>query len=443
MSYLNTLNISNFDTSSLEDMGDMFAFSNNLRYVDISGFNTLKVKDMSGLFQLCHKLMSIDLSNFNTSSVTNMENMFCGCHNLKSLDLSNFDTSLVVDMSYMFSELFSLTSLNLNNFNTSSVINMFSMFKDSIALRFLNINSFNTESVTNMKNMFYNCTSLISLNIDNFNTSNLTSFVGIFSNCESLLSLNLNNFFKTYNRYSYYIPNIFDKSFKKLVYCLDIEQDKKNKVMEKLSDFQYNCTDICFQPERKIIIEELKCVLKCNNIYKYEYNGICYKRCPNGTYNSYEDNSLCILGSIDKPEIEAYGNFFNLCFPPDDNNDYKSKDNITDNIRNSLIEGAFDLLISKYIEKEKKDFSSTFSDISYQITSIYNQNNNQYDKISSIKIGEECLNNLKIKNELSSIDSLIIFKTDIFLPSFQIPIIQYEIYAINEQNKKKIKFRYM
>ena len=47
------------------------------------------------MFNGCESLTSLDLSNFNTSSVENMENMFNGCKSLTSLDLSNFNTSLV------------------------------------------------------------------------------------------------------------------------------------------------------------------------------------------------------------------------------------------------------------------------------------------------------------------------------------------------------------
>ena len=50
---------------------------------------------MDNMFNGCESLTSLDLSNFNTSSVENMENMFNGCKSLTSLDLSNFNTSLV------------------------------------------------------------------------------------------------------------------------------------------------------------------------------------------------------------------------------------------------------------------------------------------------------------------------------------------------------------
>ena len=50
---------------------------------------------MNGLFSQCSSLNSIGISNFDTSKVNNMESMFFGCKSLNSLDLSNFNTSNV------------------------------------------------------------------------------------------------------------------------------------------------------------------------------------------------------------------------------------------------------------------------------------------------------------------------------------------------------------
>lgn len=47
---------------------------------------------------------SIDLSEFNTSNVTDMIQMFFGSFKLESLDLSSFDTSNVTNMADMFYE---------------------------------------------------------------------------------------------------------------------------------------------------------------------------------------------------------------------------------------------------------------------------------------------------------------------------------------------------
>ena len=45
---------------------------------------------MEGMFQLCGELEYLDLSNFDTSNVENMKNMFYNCNNLKYLNLTNF-----------------------------------------------------------------------------------------------------------------------------------------------------------------------------------------------------------------------------------------------------------------------------------------------------------------------------------------------------------------
>jgi hypothetical protein len=48
-----------------------------------------------------------------------------------------------------------------------------------------------------------------------------------------------------------------------------------------------DCSDTCFQEDRKIIIEEKKCVKECefDEHYKLEYKEICYKECPESTFN--------------------------------------------------------------------------------------------------------------------------------------------------------------
>ena len=44
------------------------------------------------MFEGCKSLIYLNISNFNTSLVENMQNMFRECKNLLYLDLSNFDT---------------------------------------------------------------------------------------------------------------------------------------------------------------------------------------------------------------------------------------------------------------------------------------------------------------------------------------------------------------
>ena len=160
---LTSLNLSNFDTSKVTDMGVMFAGMLILTSLNLSNFDTSKVTDMYGMFAYMHRLTSLNLSNFDTSNVTGMSGMFDGMSSLTSLDLSNFDTSKVTDMGGMFSDMSNLTSLDLSNFNTSNVTDMSDMFKlrdgyasgDQLGTIYVK-NDFDTTKLTNDSNMFKN-----------------------------------------------------------------------------------------------------------------------------------------------------------------------------------------------------------------------------------------------------------------------------------------------
>ena len=146
------------------------------------------------MFRECSSLTSLDVSNFNTSNVIDMGCMFNVCSSLTSLDLSHFNTSNVTDMAGMFDRCSSLTSLNVSNFNTSKVTTMSSMFRACSSLTSLDLSHFNTSKVTNMKFMFYGCSKLTSLNVSNWNTSNVTDMNSMFISCESLAKLDLSTF---------------------------------------------------------------------------------------------------------------------------------------------------------------------------------------------------------------------------------------------------------
>lgn len=57
---------------------------------------------MYQMFNDCRSLTSLDVSQFDTSKVTNMGYMFFNCNLLTSLDVSNFNTSNVTRMDTMF-----------------------------------------------------------------------------------------------------------------------------------------------------------------------------------------------------------------------------------------------------------------------------------------------------------------------------------------------------
>ena len=129
-SHIIEIDLSNFDSSFVENMAGMFYLYSSLNYKDLSNFNTSSVTNMNNMFYGCSELIYLDLSFFDTSKVIKMENMFYRCSKLISLDLSNFNTSTVITMLNMFSGCSALTYLNLSNFDTSQVNNMYAMFSD-------------------------------------------------------------------------------------------------------------------------------------------------------------------------------------------------------------------------------------------------------------------------------------------------------------------------
>jgi len=75
----------------------MFAYCEELEYLDLSNFDTSNVIYMNHLFAGCDKLKEIKgLNKFNTKKVKNMAGLFSGCKELEYLDLSNFDTSNLI-----------------------------------------------------------------------------------------------------------------------------------------------------------------------------------------------------------------------------------------------------------------------------------------------------------------------------------------------------------
>ena len=155
---LTSLDVSHFNTSKVTDMSNMFA-NTGLKALDLTTFDTSNVNNMERMFYNSNRLESLNVSNFNTAKVTDMGGMF---HGIKptELDLSSFDTSQVTNMSGMFGWCSNIVSLNLSSFNTSQVTDMSGMFGWCLNLKSLNISNWNMSKVTNVYQMF-DATSLI------------------------------------------------------------------------------------------------------------------------------------------------------------------------------------------------------------------------------------------------------------------------------------------
>ncbi len=97
-----SVDLSNFDTSYVQDMSYMLYDCNKLTSIDLSSFNTRQVAQMEGMFCNCHSLETLDLAGFETVGLINMRSMSAGCSNLKELDIRNFNLVRLRENSFFY-----------------------------------------------------------------------------------------------------------------------------------------------------------------------------------------------------------------------------------------------------------------------------------------------------------------------------------------------------
>ena len=437
---LKYVNFGSSETSSLKEINFIFASCHSLISLNLSNFNTKKVTNMGAAFSDCTSLISIDLSSFDTSLVEDFSFLFCNCSSLQSLDIYTFNTQSAINMLSMFTNCTSLQSLELGNFNTEKVLLMISMFENCQSLISLNIDKFNTKGIDNMSKMFYNCTSLISLDLSSFDISKVNNIENMFDNCNSLIFLNLKSFKEGYK----YTTHPFLKISKDLVYCIDEVNSPIIAFELELQGLIKNCSDICFLDTKIIDVEKRKCIFYCENseICKYENKDICCDRCPEGTKPK---NNICEIETTDLiteliPEENETINctskmfFKKIC----GTNSTSEQDNIINNIKNDIETHEIDELLANVTNANGKNHDIIVKErgTTYQITSSDNQNNENYEDLATIKLGE-CEEKLKEKYHIDKNQSLIIFKIEHNVPGILIPIISYEIY--HPKNKSKLE----
>lgn len=190
-------------------IASMFADLHILKSLNLSGWDTSNINDMGELFTGCHLLELLDLKGWDTSKVEYMDKMFSGCQSLQSLDIGGWDTSNVISMAYMFNKCItnlnrdyvrrsrrkglceSRLVLNISSWDTSKVEDMSGMFNHCKMLTHLDISGWNVSNVTSMDEMFRSCVRLINIDINDWDTSNVKTKIQMFDNCKSLDLLNM------------------------------------------------------------------------------------------------------------------------------------------------------------------------------------------------------------------------------------------------------------
>ena len=463
------------------------------------------------LFANVQCAISIDLSQFDTSSATQMGNMFIKCINLKTVKLNNIVTSLVGDMSCMFEDCISLESLDLSSFNTQQVTSMRSMFKNCESLVSLDLSNFNTNSLVDVENMFRGASSLVSLDLSGFDITPIRMFFNMLTDCTSLTYLNLN--LNADNTFLTSENNIFNDGLSNVIYCIDPTIAPHIAGIIGTMNSNNDCSNTCFSSSSKIIVEKKQCIDDCSNddTYIYEYKNRCYSTVQQGDDSDTTKNTENTENPVNTENTENYqkteyyntemttNEFSQSSEITDKNNNDEETDRVTDNtkendestniveentekntvlennentevvqkfssqnffketqqqinaespvkkdeiinnIKEDLKNGNLNTLLEDVIQGEKKDLITQDKDIIFQITTSDNQKNTIYTNISTIDLGgcEQTLRGIyNINNSLP----LIILKVDYYKPGLLIPIIGYEVY--NPENNSQLNLSY-
>ena len=214
--------VENWDVSNVINMASVFYHDEELNDISaIKNWNVKKVVNMAGLFSSCHNLEEIDLSNWETKSLERMDNMFAMWDSngyatdkgkLKRIIISDkFSTDKVTSMyqllanvdeleDYSFLKFFNTSSVKymlaffqnnksfsdealeyIKDFNVSNVIDFSFMFFGTNITTLDPLKYWNTEKVENTNNMFCFARQLKNLNgLENWDVSNVTNMNGMF-----------------------------------------------------------------------------------------------------------------------------------------------------------------------------------------------------------------------------------------------------------------------
>ena len=484
--YLSSVNFLNINFSKVETMERMFSECENLLSINLSNLDMSNVKSTSEMFSICPSLISVDFSNTKFDKLQTMAYMFANCLKLSSLALFDGNLPELSTMNGAFYACISLTSINLSGFNATNLDSIMGIFIYCFKLQKINFDNFNTGKVKQLDYSFYNCTSLTSIDLTplnfqkietarymfslcnslksvkvNFTNSPIEDIYKMFFNCESLKTVNfinlnmtkLNNisdaFYGCYNLEYINMPNsnwnkniLIDNPYNNIsdnaVICT--EKNENNMLYYYINDTKcltWDCSDNWKRNRMKIISELNICIKSCNMTnssyynysYLYEYEGICFNKCPNDTYIHKDDDYFCT--SIYKESKDYYLEkggcpmevfLDNKCIPNKTNND--SNKDVISFIIEEIENGSFEQIFEESI-KEDKIFIANYSNITYQISTLKNQNKTN---LSVINIEED---ELKSKLGLNQDETLIILKVEHNITGIRIPIIEYTLFTSN------------
>ena len=203
---------------------------------------------------------------------------------------------------------------------------------------------------------------------------------------------------------------------------LNSEDKNNNSICECTYHFYKNNGILQCLNKNEIYENESDIKNNDNKEYVKELNDLKNIECPNDYpfYNLKDHSCIETCNSLD---------FFNsICKII--NNNIENKDKMIKNLQNDLSNGN----ILSIINEEKQDLMIKEDHTVYVLTTSENEKNNKNDNVSTILLGE-CENKLREYYNMSDNDPLFIFKIEDYEEGLLIPIIEYEVYNLNEKGK--------
>ena len=173
-------NISNWDTSNITNMGEMFKDCgvSASTIPSITSWDVSNMRIMRNMFE--GSTFNQNIGSWDTGSVTDMQEMFKDATNF-NYSLNSWDMANVTTINSMFA---GATSYNqpVNSWTLTDLTNMESLFAGATAFN-SNPNFTLPAAVTSLASVFFNATSFNQP--VTWNVSNITSFSSLFNNADS------------------------------------------------------------------------------------------------------------------------------------------------------------------------------------------------------------------------------------------------------------------
>ena len=203
--------------------------------------------------------------------------------------------------------------------------------------------------------------------------------------------------------------------------------------------YLYLIKNNCSKDNNKFIPNNITCINDCSmdKIYRYEFNNVCYKKCPSNTKQSKNNEFYCEISCTEEFPYEIIENqqcvsncsisdlIKHRCKINFKVQNEQKKTNLGIKIVKEILNGNLGDLLEQVLQNKSIVFNE--NNTIHHITSLNNQNDN--NNLSSIVFGD-CEDRLKDRYNIWN-EEIIIYKIEHKIEGFNIPIIEYVLFNQN------------